>query len=271
MASLFRVAVGSVALTSMSVSGHLLCATIGARYSLRRTVLGSSQTPAPIITFRTQQIPIFTALAQAHVLRAFDAWAVTQFSNTEADFRVRHGIAICFKVVAIQLCQAAMLSISERCGAQGLFDHNQISGLHVRALFFSTIHDVFNPRRLMHEASLSRKAISLCYQFVCSCSKFFQHFHALNYCARSGHWTASRSLQGPWTPEPPGYSRPTRSIAFIWSKEYPLRTVVPSQSSIQSTCPPPLPFYCWGNWASHGIRCCSICWCTAVPYQLVHR
>jgi acyl-CoA oxidase len=133
MVSLFRVAVGSVALTSMSVSGYLLCATIGARYSLRRTVLGSSQIPAAIITFRTQQIPIFTALAQGHVLHAFDAWAVTQFRDTEADPRVRHGIAICFKLVAIQLCQAAMLSISERCGAQGLFDYNQ---MHVRAYFF---------------------------------------------------------------------------------------------------------------------------------------
>jgi alkylation response protein AidB-like acyl-CoA dehydrogenase len=136
MASLFRVAVGSATLTSMAISAFLLCVTIGARYSLRRTVLGSSQTPTPIITFRTQQIPIFTALAQAHVLRAFDAWSVTEFMNAEADPRVRHGIAACFKVAAVQLCQASNLSISERCGAQGLFDYNQISGLHVRASLF---------------------------------------------------------------------------------------------------------------------------------------
>jgi acyl-CoA oxidase len=135
MASISRVAVGTIALTTVSISMLLLCVTIGARYSLRRTVLGSSQTPIPIITFRTQQIPIFSALAQAHVLRAFDTWAVTQFMNTEADHRIRHGIAACFKVAAVQLCQAANLSISERCGAQGLFDHNQMSGLHVRASF----------------------------------------------------------------------------------------------------------------------------------------
>ena len=135
MASIFRIAVGSLALASVSISMMVLCVTIGARYSLRRTVLGSSQTPTPIITFRTQQIPIFTALAQAHVLRAFDTWAVTQFMNID-DYRVKHGIAACFKVAAVHLCQAANLSISDRCGAQGLFDHNQMSGLHVRASFF---------------------------------------------------------------------------------------------------------------------------------------
>jgi acyl-CoA oxidase len=67
MASISRVAVESIALAAGVVSALLLCVTIGARYSLCRTVLGSSETPAPIISFRTQQIPIFTALAQAHV------------------------------------------------------------------------------------------------------------------------------------------------------------------------------------------------------------
>jgi alkylation response protein AidB-like acyl-CoA dehydrogenase len=132
MASIFRVAVGSIALATVAVSILLLCVTIGARYSLRRTILGSSDTPTPIINFRTQQIPIFSALAQGHVLRAFDTWAVEAFMDTEADPRVRHGVAACFKVAAVQICQAANLSISDRCGAQGIFEYNQMSGLHVR-------------------------------------------------------------------------------------------------------------------------------------------
>jgi len=130
MASIFRVAVGSISLATLTVSMLLLCVTIGARYSLRRTVQGSSQNPTPIITFRTQQIPIFTALAQAHVLRAFDTWTVKAFKDNDADPRVRHGIATCFKVAVLQLCQAANLSVSDRCGAQGLFEYNQMSGFH---------------------------------------------------------------------------------------------------------------------------------------------
>jgi len=131
MTSISRVAVGSVAITTVAVSNLQLLVTIGARYSLRRTVLGSSESPIPIISFRTQQIPIFTGLAQAYVLRAFEAWAVKSFRKREEDLRARHGIAACFKVAAVQICQAANLAISDRCGAQGLFEYNQMSVLHV--------------------------------------------------------------------------------------------------------------------------------------------
>ncbi|KAF7968691.1 hypothetical protein HWV62_29700 [Athelia sp. TMB] len=130
MASLFRVAVGSIALGTTAASILRVVASIGARYSLRRTVIGNSSTPSPIINFRTQQIPIFTALAQAHVVRAFDKWAVDAFRDVDMDPRVRHGIAACFKVTAVQLSQAANISVSDRCGAQGVFEHNQMSVLH---------------------------------------------------------------------------------------------------------------------------------------------
>jgi acyl-CoA oxidase len=131
MASISRVAVGSIALAAGVVSALLLCVTIGARYSLRRTVLGSSETPVPIISFRTQQIPIFTTLAQAHVLCAFETSAIESFMDSKADSRVRHGIAACFKVATIQLFQWANFAISSRCGAQGLFEYKQVSSLYV--------------------------------------------------------------------------------------------------------------------------------------------
>jgi acyl-CoA oxidase len=85
----------------------------------------------PVIRFRTQQILIFTGLAQAYVLHAFEGWAVESFREHEEDLRVRHGIAVCFKVAAVQICQADNLAISDCCGAQGLFEHNQMSVLHV--------------------------------------------------------------------------------------------------------------------------------------------
>ena len=131
MTSISQVAVGSVAITTVAVSNLQLLVMIGARYSLRRTVLGSSESPIPIISFRTQQIPIFTGLAQAYVLHAFEAWTVKLFREHEEDLRVRHGIAACFKVAAVQICQAANLAISDHCGAQGLFEYNQMSVLHV--------------------------------------------------------------------------------------------------------------------------------------------
>ena len=171
MASIFRVAVGSISLATLTVSMLLLCVTIGARYSLRRTVQGSSQNPTPIITFRTQQIPIFTALAQAHVLRAFDTWTVKAFKDNDADPRVRHGIATCFKVAVLQLCQAANLSVSDRCGAQGLFEYNQMSGFHVRTICLITNGCLCPHFRLSDAVSLLQKAIFWCYQFVRYCSE----------------------------------------------------------------------------------------------------
>ena len=160
MASLFRVAVGSIALGTTAASILRVVASIGARYSLRRTVIGNGSTPSPIINFRTQQIPIFTALAQAHVVRAFDKWAVDAFRDVDMDPRVRHGIAACFKVTAVQLSQAANLSVSDRCGAQGVFEHNQMSVLHVSMFRRTPNMPILILHRPRCEASPLRKEIS---------------------------------------------------------------------------------------------------------------
>ncbi|CAK5262914.1 unnamed protein product [Mycena citricolor] len=120
--SLWRVAVGSLALsaTSIPILAHSAC--LVAAYSSRRVVNESSS----ILRFPTQHRPILTALAQSFVLRAFYRAAVPVFRDAAVDFRVRHGMAACFKLVAMQFTQEGALSLSERCGARGLFGVNRI-------------------------------------------------------------------------------------------------------------------------------------------------
>lgn len=126
--SIWRVAVGSIALTGIALSAMGIYCRIGALYSIRRTVTASDGSSIPILHFRTQQIPILTATAQFFVLQAFFRWATALFSFSDLDPQIRHGIAACAKAAIVQHSLAAALSISERCGAQGLFEMNQMSG-----------------------------------------------------------------------------------------------------------------------------------------------
>ncbi|RPD78499.1 acyl-CoA dehydrogenase NM domain-like protein [Lentinus tigrinus ALCF2SS1-7] len=129
---IWRVAIGTMALGCVALPLMQCYATIGTMYSLRR-VIGSATNPAlrtPILTFRTQQAPILAVTANAYVMQAFQRWAVRQFCSASVDCRVRHGVAAIFKAVMVQHSQQGALSVSERCGAQGLFAHNQLTCLH---------------------------------------------------------------------------------------------------------------------------------------------
>ena len=130
---IWRVAIGTMALGCVALPFMQCYATIGTMYSLRR-VIGNGTAPSPrtpILTFRTQQAPILTVAANAYVMQAFQRWAVGRFCDGRVDSRVRHGIAAIFKAVMVQHSQQGALSVSERCGAQGLFAHNQMTSLHV--------------------------------------------------------------------------------------------------------------------------------------------
>ncbi|KAI0644433.1 acyl-CoA dehydrogenase NM domain-like protein [Trametes meyenii] len=124
-----RVAVGSLALAGLALPFMQCYATIGTLYSLRRTIGGPSKR-TPILSFRTQQAPILTVTANAYVLQALHRWATKQFCDTRLDGRARHGIAATVKSVMIQLSQQGALGVSERCGAQGLFAHNQMTSIY---------------------------------------------------------------------------------------------------------------------------------------------
>jgi acyl-CoA oxidase len=126
----WRIAIGSASIAGFTLPAMKAYATIGALYSMRRHV-GPPNNRTPIIQFRTQQIPILTMVAQAYVMDAFLRWAQTLFRDTSIDPRVRHATSVIFKLTAINMVNVGATTISERCGAQGLFAHNQITTLHV--------------------------------------------------------------------------------------------------------------------------------------------
>lgn len=86
----------------------------------------------PIIEFRTQKTPIVTVLAQAYVIRAMLDYTVDLFRDESQDPRVRHAIAMITKVTLLFAAQEAHLTLSDRMGAQGLFEVNQLSAMFVR-------------------------------------------------------------------------------------------------------------------------------------------
>lgn len=128
---IFRVAVGTLVLGSQGLSALQVGAYIAAQYSRRRTVTNNEGLQQPIIEFRTQHTPIVTALAQAYVMQALHQVITRIFSIPTMGAEVRHGVATILKVVTINHAQRSLLDLMERCGAQGLFEMNQLSTMHV--------------------------------------------------------------------------------------------------------------------------------------------
>ncbi|THH16516.1 hypothetical protein EW146_g4131 [Bondarzewia mesenterica] len=126
---IFRVAVGTLAIGTFCVPVLQASAYIAGRYSMRRTVVDVDGGLKPIISFRTQKIPVLTALAQSVAIEAWMNKAIAMFRDTSLDGRVRHAIAAISKVVMIQHTMDAGLVLADRCGAQGLFEVNQITGM----------------------------------------------------------------------------------------------------------------------------------------------
>ncbi|KAG1789208.1 uncharacterized protein HD556DRAFT_826251 [Suillus plorans] len=125
--SIWRVAVGSLALGSIAIPNLQVASYIAARYFQRRHVISVYGHPLPIISYRTQQLPLLHAIAQAFVLRTLYKWAIERFMDKNLDVRVRHGIAACCKAVMLQHAQVGNYAPSERLGAQGLFEYNRLS------------------------------------------------------------------------------------------------------------------------------------------------
>ncbi|KAH7922116.1 acyl-CoA dehydrogenase NM domain-like protein [Leucogyrophana mollusca] len=130
MASIWRIPVSTLALSLPGISSLQISSFISARYSLRRHVTGPEGKPTPIISFRSHHAPLFEAIAQSFVLHVMYKWAVRTFMDEKLDIRSRHGVAICIKVVMVQHSQVSNSTLSERMGAQGLFDYNRLTNIH---------------------------------------------------------------------------------------------------------------------------------------------
>ncbi|PYI11763.1 acyl-CoA dehydrogenase NM domain-like protein [Aspergillus sclerotiicarbonarius CBS 121057] len=93
-------------------------------------------TRVPIISFRTQQLPILHALAHTAMIQPFATELISRFCDSTNSPSDRQAIGVICKAVFIQHGQQSFASLIERCGAQGMFDHNQLFNLegHIRAL-----------------------------------------------------------------------------------------------------------------------------------------
>ena len=138
--SIWRVSVGTLSLAMIAVPALQISSYISFSYSKRRLVRGKGQEHLPIFQFRTQQIPVYTAISRAYVLKAFGIMASRLFSDSMISLPTRHAIATAFKVVTIRLCQDSQIMLADRCGAQGLFDFNQISQYFVSTETSSCIY-----------------------------------------------------------------------------------------------------------------------------------
>ncbi|KAK0479622.1 acyl-CoA oxidase [Armillaria novae-zelandiae] len=122
--SLWRVGVGAISLSAIAITCLKVSSSTVYQYSLRRHV--GVPRPVPIISFRTQQIPIFTAVAQAYVLEALLKTCTANFMDDSAGFQTRHAVATIFKAMVVEPALRTHYDLSVRCGAQGLFDYNQV-------------------------------------------------------------------------------------------------------------------------------------------------
>jgi acyl-CoA oxidase len=140
--SIWRIAVGTLALSAVAIPALQVSSTIAYRYSCRRKITGPDGNLMPIISIRTQQAVVFAAIAQAYVLKAFYKHAVALFLSSSTSPKVKHGIATVFKAVALRQAIDSQSALSERCGAQGVFDYNQIIS-HIVSLPFRAFDAAF--------------------------------------------------------------------------------------------------------------------------------
>ncbi|KAJ5757328.1 acyl-CoA oxidase [Penicillium nucicola] len=130
LSSISRLGTGALAL-SLWIIPFLKCSvyTVGT-YSQNRTVQqGARGKRAPIISFRTQQIPILHTLARIAVMEAFADWMTDLYSNRQYAYHpdARHGLAVIVKCLFIQNGQSSLKDLIERSGAQGVYPHNQMT------------------------------------------------------------------------------------------------------------------------------------------------
>ncbi|KAH9921831.1 hypothetical protein B0H21DRAFT_177663 [Amylocystis lapponica] len=128
---IWRIGIGAIALPLTAVTAAKIGASIGIDYSFRRYVQGKGPEKVPIISFRTQQLPVLYATAIARVLEAWRPKALEQFMAPDVSSSVRSGVAVVFKATVCRLVVAYFREVGERLGAQGTFGHNLLSQMEM--------------------------------------------------------------------------------------------------------------------------------------------
>lgn len=137
---IWRLNIGSFAIALASIPYLAVSAHIAATYSLRRKI-GDPRGPlTPIWQFRTQQLPVLHALAQVYVMKAFARETALRYNDKTLDWRTRMGLATTLKVMMVMTTSRMLASLEDRCGAQGIYAHNQIITKEVSSSFVDLNH-----------------------------------------------------------------------------------------------------------------------------------
>ncbi|KAF9467065.1 acyl-CoA dehydrogenase NM domain-like protein [Collybia nuda] len=124
-----RVIAGTLGMGAFGISSMRTSSYIASKYSQRRRVIdASTKRPREIISFVTQYTPILSAVAQTFVLEKFGEAMRDMYVAAET-LVMKHFIAAIFKTTVVKISATALPLLGLRCGAQGLFEANQISVL----------------------------------------------------------------------------------------------------------------------------------------------
>lgn len=126
-----RIIVGQICIPMVALTGLRMTSCIGVDYSFRRHVQGARGRKVPIMSFRTQQLPVLYSVAVSYVL---DVWAedVAQaLKSLDIESPVLRGIAAVFKTTVCRLVLQFYREVGERLGAQGTFGHNFVGRIEV--------------------------------------------------------------------------------------------------------------------------------------------
>lgn len=105
---------------------------IAGKYSLRRKVIDASTgLPRPIISFSTQYIPVMTAIADTFVSIAFVGSVHAAFRDPKFGSTMKHFLAAVSKVTVFGHSIKDVMTLGDRCGAQGLLRANQLDAFIV--------------------------------------------------------------------------------------------------------------------------------------------
>ncbi|KZT66455.1 hypothetical protein DAEQUDRAFT_746563 [Daedalea quercina L-15889] len=126
-----RIVVGQMCVPFVAVTGLKMAACIGVHYSLRRHVRGRKGNVIPIMSFRTQQLPMLYALATAYVLDVWADEAAQALRRINVEDAVLEGMAVVFKTTVCRLALRSYREVAERLGAQGTFGHNFVAQIEM--------------------------------------------------------------------------------------------------------------------------------------------
>ena len=130
----WRVAVGGLSMTALSLTALRTVSYIAGKYSLRRKVTDAStgRLSRPIISFSTQYIPVMAVIADAFVSIAFLNSVHAAFRDPKLENGMKHFLAAVSKVTICGQTITDIMALGDRCGAQGLLQANQLDALLVR-------------------------------------------------------------------------------------------------------------------------------------------